>query len=133
MFWFYHEYLDEARRFRIHRIECDTEKEARKLHRQACEFNWVTQHVEPSVSSLFTRTDTGQRTLVSGVRPGQRYTTEFKPVPPPEDVLAALKNVRFGDEAALSGVRSSGEREPLPDAPSAPRTAAKQDRFDTPF
>jgi len=36
MYWFYHEYLDEARRFRIHRVDTDTEREARKLHRRLC-------------------------------------------------------------------------------------------------
>jgi len=95
-YWFYHEYLDEARRFRIHRIDCETEQEARKLHRQACEFRWVTAHEEPSVSSLFTRSEGGQRTLVQGHRPGQRYHTDFRPVPAPESVRKMFQNVRIG-------------------------------------
>lgn len=90
MFWFFHEYLDESRRMRIHRIEATTEQEARKLHRQACEFRWVTQHVEPSVSSLFTRGDYGPRTLAPSHRPGQPYTTQSNPVTMPDDVRALL-------------------------------------------
>ena len=94
MFWFYHEYLDEARRFRIHRINADTEQDARRLHRQACEFRWVTEHVDPSVSSLFARTDLGQRTLIAGHRPGQPYRTEWHPIPAPPDVLQAIRGYR---------------------------------------
>ena len=101
MFWFYHEYLDEERRFRVHRIEADTEVEARKMHRLACEFRWVTQHVEPSVSSLFTKTPMGQRAIVRSHRPGDTYSTEWRPGPPPDDVRARMRALRFGDEAAL--------------------------------
>lgn len=90
MFWFYHEYLDEQRRFRINRVDATSEQEARKLHRQACEFCWVTQHVEPSVSSLFTRAEHGPRTLVSGHRPNQHYSAVAKPVPMPDDLRAQL-------------------------------------------
>jgi len=96
MFWFYHEYLDEARRFRIHRFECDSEKDARKHHKQACEFRWVTQHVEPSVSSLFAKTETGSRAIVQGHRPGQPYHTDFQPVPAPDAVRKMFENVRIG-------------------------------------
>jgi hypothetical protein len=96
MYWFYHEYLDEDRRFRINRIECDTEHEARKYHRQACEFRWVTQHIDPSVSSLFVKTDTGSRALVQGHRPGQPYHTDFRPVPAPESVRKMFQSSRIG-------------------------------------
>jgi len=89
-YWFYHEYLDEERRFRIHRIDCETEQEARKLHRQACEFRWVSQHIEPSVSSLHTRGEYGPRTIVAGHRPGQPYSTTPNPVPMPDDVRKSL-------------------------------------------
>lgn len=91
-YWFYHEYRDEASRHRIHRIEAATEHEARKLHRQACDFQWVTQHADPSVSSLFTRGEYGPRTLAPGHRPGQPYHTEVVPIPMPtyiRDVLTA--------------------------------------------
>jgi len=132
-YWFFHEYLDESRRFRINRIDCQTEQEARKLHRQACEFRWVTEHVDPSVSSLFARSDTGQRTLVQGHRPGQPYHTDFRPVPMPDYIREQLKTVRFSDEAALSGVRPPVDRQQMPDARPASRAAAKQDGFDTPF
>ena len=93
-YWFFHEYLDEARRFRIHRIEADTEQQARKMHRQACDFAWVTQHIEPSVSSLFAKTDTGPRTLVPGHRPGDPYRTVVDATEPPAYIrqqLAGLK------------------------------------------
>jgi hypothetical protein len=132
-YWFYHEYLDEERRFRIHRVNCETEVEARRLHRQACAFAWVTHHVEPSVSSLFTKADAGQRTLVQGHRPGDRYHTDFRPVPMPDYLRELLKTVRSGNETALSGVRPPVDRKPMPDARPASRAAAKQDGFDTPF
>jgi hypothetical protein len=99
MYWFYHEYLDEARRFRIHRVNVDSEQDARRLHRQACEFAWVTHHVEPSVSSLFTKVDGTQRALVPGQRPGDRYHTQVAPCPPPpylRERINALKG-RLGE------------------------------------
>ncbi|HEY7823590.1 MAG TPA: hypothetical protein VIG24_12170 [Acidimicrobiia bacterium] len=133
MYWFYHEYLDEARRMRIHRIECETEQEGRKLHRQACEFRWVTQHVEPSVSSLFTRGEYGPRTLAPGHRRGEQYHTEVRPIEMPDYIRQVLRGFRMGDEAALSGVRASDDRNPVLDAPSPARTSAAADRADTPF
>ena len=108
-YWFYHEYLDEARRFRIHRVDADTEQEARRLHRQACEFRWVTSHVEPSVSSLITRGEYGPRTLVSGHRPGQPYTTTPNPVPPPADVLQAIRRYRDRHEPSHQAAREVAE------------------------
>ena len=101
-YWFFHEYLDEARRFRVHRIEAATEADARKMHRQACEFRWVTQHVEPSVSSLFTRGEAGQRTLVRSHRPGDTYSTEWRYVSPPEGLLESIRDLGGSGEAALS-------------------------------
>ena len=133
MFWFYHEYLDEERRFRVHRVDCETEQEGRKLHRQACEFRWVTHHIEPTVSSLFVKTEGGQRALVQGHRPGQPYHTDFRPIPMPDYLREQLTGFRMGDEAALSGVRAADDRNPVLPPPSPARTAAKQDGFDTPF
>jgi hypothetical protein len=101
MFWFYHEYLDEQRRFRISRMEAQTEREARTMHRQACEFRWVTKHVDPSVSSLMTRGESGVRTLAPGHRPGQPYSTEYRPVPCPPEVKAAITNYRNLHAATL--------------------------------
>ena len=112
MFWFYHEYLDEARRFRIHRIDSDTEQEARRLHRQACEFRWVTHHAEPTVSSLFTRAEYGPRTVVSGHRPGQPYTTTPNPVPPPADVLTAIHRYRHSNEPQYEAVGEVAQARP---------------------
>jgi hypothetical protein len=94
MYWFYHEYLDEARRFRIHRVDTDTEREARKLHRQACEFRWVTHHIEPTVSSLFVKTEAGQRSLVPGHRPGDRYHTQIAETPMPDYIRQALTDYK---------------------------------------
>lgn len=133
MYWFYHEYLDEARRFRIHRINCETEQEARKLHRQACEFRWVTEHVEPSVSSLFVKTEGGQRALIPGHRPGERYRTEFRPVPAPDYIREKMRKLVNVNEAALSGVRATDDRNPVLPPPAPARTPAKPDRHDTPF
>jgi hypothetical protein len=93
MYWFYHEYLDEARRFRVHRIDAETEQEARKLHRQACSFHWVSKHVEPSVSALFSRNGPTHRTLISGHRPGEPYRTDYKPVAMPDYIHGLMKNV----------------------------------------
>ena len=101
MYWFYLEYLDEERRFRVHRVESDNEQEARKMHRSSCEFLWVTQHIEPSVSALFSRNGPTHRTLISGHRPGDAYHTEWRPVPCPDDVRAKITGLRMGDEAAL--------------------------------
>jgi len=95
-FWFYQEYLDEARRFRVNRIEADTEQEARRQHRQACEFLWVGPHVEPSVSSLFTTGEYGQRSLVPGCRPGERYRTEYVPVAMPDYIRERIGTFSLG-------------------------------------
>lgn len=133
MYWFYHEYLDEARRFRIHRVDCETEQEARKLHRQACEFRWVTHHQEPSVSSLFVKKEGGQRALVQGHRPGDRYHTDFRPVPMPDYLREQLSDFRIGDETTLSGVRPADDWNPVSPPQAPARTPAKQDRVDTPF
>jgi hypothetical protein len=133
MFWFYHEYLDEARRFRIHRIQTETEQEARKLHRHACAFQWVTHHVEPSVSSLLERGDSGPRTIAPSHRPGDTYHTDYRWAPMPEHVREAIRTLGAGREAALSGVRGADDRNPVLDPPGTPRKATKQDGFDTPF
>ena len=96
-YWFFHEYLDEARRFRVHRIAAETETEARKLHRQACEFRWVTQHVEPSVSGLFTSAEAGQRTLAPSHRPGDPYHTTTNPIPAPAHIANELQTLTIHD------------------------------------
>jgi hypothetical protein len=90
MFWFYHEYLDESRRIRIHRITADTEREARNLHRQACAFAWVTAHIDPSVSALYTRGDYGPRPLAPSHRPGTPYHTDTTPTPMPDHIRQQL-------------------------------------------
>jgi hypothetical protein len=89
-FWFYHEYLDEARRFRIHRVEATSEQEARKLHRHAAAFQWVTDHVQPTVSPLFHRTTDGNRTLARGHRPGDTYQTFVAPTAAPAYIRQQL-------------------------------------------
>jgi hypothetical protein len=89
-YWFFHEYLDEARRFRIHRVETDSEPQARKMHRQACAFQWVTHHVEPSVSPLFHKTPQGPRTLLPGHRPDDPYRTHIAPTAPPPYIRQQL-------------------------------------------
>jgi len=93
-YWFYHEYLDEARRFRIHRVEADTEHDARRLHKQACEFRWVTHHVEPSVSSLYTKDQGTQRALVPGHRPDDAYHTQVAPTQMPPYLRQQLGNLK---------------------------------------
>ena len=101
LFWFYHEFLDEARRFRVHRHETDNEAQARKMHRNACEFRWVTEHVEPSVSSLFMRTEGGQRAIAPSHRPGDRYHTDIAPTPMPEYIRQLLAGYKAHVETDL--------------------------------
>jgi hypothetical protein len=96
MFWFFHEYLDEAGRFRSNRLELSSESEARRAHRQACEFRWVTEHRHPSVSSLFTRGDYGPRTLLPSHRQGEPYRVEVHPVAMPEEVRELAARFRLG-------------------------------------
>jgi hypothetical protein len=89
-FYFFHEYLDEARRFRANKHIAETEPEARKLHRQAAEFRWVTQHNEPTISPLFGKGEHGYRAIAPGQRQGHPYTTQTIPTPMPDDVRALL-------------------------------------------
>ena len=133
MFWFYHEYLDEARRFRIHRIQAETEQEARKLHRHACAFQWVTHHVEPSVSALMRKDDTGPKVIAPHHRPGDTYHTDYRWTPMPDHIRTAIRTLGVGREAALSGVRGADDRNPMLDAPSKARKATPTHGFDTPF
>jgi hypothetical protein len=101
MFWFYHQYQDEARRFRVFRIEIASEAEARNRHRQACDFHWVTDHVKPAVSPLFTRGEHGVRTLIPGHRQGETYSTEYRPIACPPEVSARVAGLRMPDVEAL--------------------------------
>ena len=132
-YWFHHEYLDESRRLRVHKFTAETEQEARRMHRNACEFRWVTQHVEPSVSPLFRRGDGRDVAIMGGRKPGQVYGGEENPIPMPDYIREKLRGFRMGDEATLSGVRASDDRNPVLAAPSPARPAAKQDRDATPF
>jgi hypothetical protein len=93
-YYFFHEYLDEARRFRANKHTAETETEARRMHRQASEFRWVTQHTEPTVSPLYGRNEHGYRPIAPGQRPGHPYTTETHPTPMPDDVRTLLNNYR---------------------------------------
>ena len=89
-FYFFHEYVDEARRFRANKHTAETETEARRMHRQAAEFRWVTQHVEPTISPLFGKGEHGYRAIVPGQRPGIPYTTEVIASNMPDDVRQLL-------------------------------------------
>lgn len=132
-YWFHHEYLDEERRLRVHKHTAETESEARRMHRNACEFRWVTAHIEPSVSPLFRRGDSRDVAIMGGRKPGQVYGGEEKPIPMPDYIRHQLRGFRMGDEAALSGVRAADDRNPVLPPPSPARTAAAADRADTPF
>ena len=101
MYWFYHEFLDESRRFRIHRVESDSEQEARKMHRHACAFQWVTHHIEPSVSPLMEKADAGPRTIAPGHRPGTPYHTDFRWSPMPDYIRQLIRKVEVKSEEAL--------------------------------
>lgn len=132
-YWFFHEYLDEARRHRVYKVTAEGESEARKLHRQACEFRWVTEHVEPSVSSLFRAGDGRSVAIQPGRRPGEKYGGTEKPIGMPDYIRQMLAGFGMGDETALSGVRAADERNPVSDPPSPQRTRQEQGGFDTPF
>jgi len=132
-FWFYHEYLDEERRMRVHKHTSETEQEARRMHRQACEFHWVTSHVDPSVSALFRLSEKRDLAIAPGRRPGQPYGGTETPIVMPDYIREKLKGFRLGDETALSGVRASDDRNPVLPAPTPARTPAAKDGFDTPF
>ncbi|HEY7823930.1 MAG TPA: hypothetical protein VIG24_13895 [Acidimicrobiia bacterium] len=136
-YWFFHEYLDEAGRMRVHKHTAETEPEARKMHRQACEFRWVTQHVNPSVSSLFRSGDRNDVPIGPGSRPGQPYGGERKAIPMPDYIRRMLTGLEMGDEAALSGVRAADDRNPVLAPPSPLRHGTEPDQeprsFGTPF
>jgi len=89
-FYFFHEYLDEERRFRVNKHTSETEQEARRMHRQAAEFRWVTQHAEPTVSPLFGKGEYGYRAIAPSQRPGHTYTLETVATNMPDDVRALL-------------------------------------------
>jgi hypothetical protein len=129
-YWFFHEYLDEARRMRVHKFTADTETEARRMHKRACEFLWVTQHVEPSVSALYTRGDR-DHPISPARRPGQ--TADSGPIPMPDYIRRQLRTLRMGDEAALHDVRKTVSRDEVLAASDCARTSTEQDSFDTPF
>jgi hypothetical protein len=132
-YWFYHEYLDEERRMRVHKHTSDTENDARRLHRQACEFRWVTHHVEPTVSALYRLGDKRDLAIAPGRRPGQPYGGQEKPIVMPDYIREKLKGFGLGDEAALSGVRATDDWNPVLPPPTPARTSASKDSFDTPF
>jgi hypothetical protein len=93
-YWFFHEYLDEQRRFRVFKNTADTEQEARRMHRQAANYHWVTAHIEPSISPLFTRAEGKDRTLIPGNRRGDTYTTQSNPIPMPDHIRELLNNYK---------------------------------------
>ena len=132
-YWFFHEYLDEERRMRVHKFTAETETEARRMHRQACEFRWVTQHVEPSVSALFRLGDNRTIPIAPSCKVGEQYLRQDNPVPMPDYIREQLRGFGMGDEAALSGVRATDDWNPVLPPPTPARTSAKQDGFDTPF
>lgn len=96
-YWFYHEYLDEQRRMRIHRITAETETEARRLHRAASAFDWVTAHVTPTVSSLFHQGTYGPRAIATQQRPGQPYRTDSPAVECPPELSASIDQYKASD------------------------------------
>ena len=118
---------------RVHKFTAETEQEARRMHRQACEFNWVTQHIQPSVSALFRSGDQRIVPIAAGHRPGEQYVRQDNPIPMPDYIREQLTGFRIGDETALSGVRAADDWNPVLPPPTPARTPAKQDGFDTPF
>jgi hypothetical protein len=132
-YWFFHEYLDEARRMRVHKFTAETEADARRMHRSAADFRWATSHVEPSLSALFRLGDNRTVTIGPSCKPGQQYGSSDNPIPMPDYIRDRLRRFGMGDETALSGVRAADDRNPVLPPPSPPRTPAKQDGFDTPF
>jgi hypothetical protein len=95
-YWFFHEYLDEQRRMRIHKVTAETEQEARRMHRNACEFHWVTHHIDPSVSALYRRGEGRNMPIMQGGRPGSHYGAESKPITMPNYIKNRLSNFKMG-------------------------------------
>jgi hypothetical protein len=85
-YYFFHEYLDEARRFRVHKHTADTEQQARTNHRQAANFQWVTNHTEPTISSLFGKVEGTYKAITPSQRLGTPYRTHTEATPMPDDV-----------------------------------------------
>lgn len=132
-FFFYHEYLDEEGRFRVSKHTAETEQEARRNHKRAAEFGWVTQHDKPSLSPLMGRGEFGYRAIAPAQIHGRPYRTEIVPSECPPEVSSAVRNLRMGDETALSGVRAADDWNAVLPPPTPARTAAAADTVDTPF
>ena len=96
-YWFFHEYLDEARRPRVNKVTADTEADARTRHRQAADFHWITHHIEPSISPLFHHTEGMDRAIIPGQRPDHPYRHTVEPTPMPDYIRAALTKARTRD------------------------------------
>ena len=116
---FWKEWCDEQGRLWAEPLVFDSANDARKAHSGAMEWHWVGDKVRPSVSNL--------------------YSIAYKEDPQTgkkrEDNRTSIQDgaVREYHEATLSGLRASNDWNPLLNAPSPARSAAKQDRSDTPF
>ncbi len=71
-FWFFHEWLDEQRRFWAAPHFFESVSEARTAHVAASGFHWVKgKMTEPSISGLFARDAVGDVTIQQPCRPGE--------------------------------------------------------------
>lgn len=70
-FWFFQEWLDEDRRFWAEVRGYQFAHDARREHRLAAAFRWVTKGmVEPSISALYARDAAGVVEIQEPCRPG---------------------------------------------------------------
>jgi hypothetical protein len=118
-FRFWKEWTDQQGRLWAEPYEFDSPVDGRKAHKAALAWDWAKNRQLPSVSDLYSTAYTEDP--VTGKKREENRTS----------IQDGGK--REHHASALPGLRSSGERQPVPDAhPVAP--AAAERRFDsTPF
>ena len=118
-FRFWKEWCDEEGRLWAEPYVFDASSDARRAHKGALGWDWVMDKQRPSVSDLFSiayREDP-----VTGKKREESRTT------------IQDGGVREFHEATLSGLRETGERQPVSAARDTPRKVEKPRSFDTPF
>jgi hypothetical protein len=116
-FRFWKEWCDEQGRIWAEPLDFDSAQDARAAHNGAMSWMWVGGKLRPSVSDLYSVAFSEDP--VSGKKREQSRTT------------IQDGGRREYHEAALSGVRPSGGRDPVPD-PRGSTPAVKERGFDSP-
>jgi len=118
-FRFWKEWLDEHGRMWAEPTVVDSVGDARAAHKAALSWHWAHNLLAPSVSDLYSISFSED--VSTGAKREENRT------------CIATGGKREYHEAALSGVRPSGERDTVPTAPAPLRKAAAKDGFNTPF